>query len=82
LKPTFRSIWFVGGGRVSAECLRLGLADEVRYSIMPIVIGDGISFFQGLDQDVALHLVEATPYTSGMIALRYEVRKPAGPTRA
>lgn len=77
LKPHFRSIWFVGGGEVSASCMRLGLADEVRYSILPIVIGDGVSFFQGLDRDVALHLLEATGYTSGMVALRYEVRKPA-----
>jgi dihydrofolate reductase len=77
LKPRFSSIWIVGGGRVCAECLRLGLADEVRYSILPIVIGDGISFFQGLDADVALHLLETTAYTSGMVALRYEVRKPA-----
>src|SRR5215813_6084744 len=76
LKPNFRSIWFVGGGEVSAECLRLRLADEVRYSILPIVIGDGLSFFQGLDRDVALHLLEAAAYKSGMVALRYEVRKP------
>ena len=75
LRPTFRSIWFVGGGEVSAECLRLQLADEVRYSIVPMLIGDGISFFQGLDKDVALHLLEATAYKSGMVALRYEVRK-------
>jgi dihydrofolate reductase len=75
LKPNFRSIWFVGGGAVSAECLRLRLADEVRYSIVPMLIGDGISFFQGLDKDVALHLLEATAYKSGMVALRYEVRK-------
>ena len=75
LKPNFRSIWFVGGGEVSGECLRLGLADEVRYSIMPILIGDGISFFEGLHKDVALHLVEAKPYKSGMVALRYEVRR-------
>lgn len=75
LKANFRSIWFVGGGEVSAECLRLRLADEVRYSIVPILIGDGISFFQGLDKDVALHLLEATAYKSGMVALRYEVRK-------
>jgi dihydrofolate reductase len=75
LKPQFRSIWFVGGGDVSAQCLRLGLADEIRYSIAPVVIGDGVSFFQGLDRDVALHLVEATPYKSGMVELRYEVRK-------
>jgi dihydrofolate reductase len=74
LTPSFRSIWFVGGGAVSGECLRLGLANEVRYSIVPIVIGQGISFFEGLDKDVALHLVEMKAYTSGMVALRYEVR--------
>jgi dihydrofolate reductase len=75
LKPRFRSIWFVGGGDVSAECLRLRLADDVRYSIVPVVIGDGISFFQGLDEDVALHLRDVTAYESGIVALRYDVRK-------
>jgi len=75
LQPNFRSIWFVGGGEVSAECLRLRLADEVRYSIVPMLIGNGISFFQGLDTDVALHLLETTAYKSGIVALRYEVRK-------
>jgi dihydrofolate reductase len=73
LRPRFRSIWFVGGGMVSAECLRLGLADEVRYSILPILIGDGIKFFDKLNQDVALHLAEVKAYKSGMVALRYEV---------
>jgi dihydrofolate reductase len=76
LKPRFGSIWFVGGGQVSAACLRLGLADEVRYSIVPIVIGDGISFFEELDADVPLHLVEVKAYRSGMVALRYDVRTP------
>ena len=77
LKPQFRSIWFVGGGEVAAECLRLGLADEVRYSIVPMVIGEGISFFQGLNRDVALHLVETTAYTNGIVALRYDVPRRA-----
>ena len=74
LRPTFRSIWFVGGSAVSAECLRLGLADEVRYSILPILIGDGIRFFDRLDRDIALHLAEVKAYQSGMVALRYDVR--------
>lgn len=77
LRPRFSSIWFVGGGVVSAECLRLGLADEVRYSILPILIGDGIQFFEKLDRDVALHLTEVKAYQSGTVALRYEVRRPA-----
>jgi dihydrofolate reductase len=77
LKPSFRSIWLVGGGALSGECLRLGLANEVRYSIVPILIGEGISFFDKVGTDVALHLVEMKAYTSGMVALRYEVRTPA-----
>jgi dihydrofolate reductase len=57
LRPTFRAIWFVGGSVVAAECLRLGLADEVRYSILPILIG------------------EVKADKSGMVELRYEVRR-------
>ncbi len=75
LRPTFRGIWFVGGGALSAECLRLGLADEVRYSILPILIGDGIRFFDKLDRDFALHLTEVKAYKSGMVALCYETRE-------
>jgi dihydrofolate reductase len=78
LRSTFRSIWFVGGGVVSAECLRLGLADEVSYSILPILIGDGIAFFEKLDKDVALHLAEVKAYKSGMVELRYDVRGKRG----
>jgi dihydrofolate reductase len=74
LRPRFRSIWFVGGGVVSGECLRLALADEVRYSILPILIGDGITFFEKLDRDVPLHLTEVKAYKNGTVALRYEVR--------
>ena len=75
LRSTFGSIWFVGGGMLSAECLRLGLADEVRYSILPILIGDGIPFFDKLGKDVALHLAEVKAYRNGMVELRYEVRR-------
>ena len=81
LRSTFRTIWFVGGGVVSGECLRLGLADEVRYSILPILIGDGIPFFEKLDRDVALHLAEVKAYKSGMVGLRYEVRRHHGESR-
>src|ERR1700759_5620136 len=75
LRPTFRSIWFVGGSAVSAECLRLGLADEVRYSISPVLIGNGIPFLETLGKDIALHLAEVKAYKSGMVELRYEVRR-------
>lgn len=75
LKPRYRNIWFVGGGALSGECLRRGLADELRYSILPVLIGDGIRFFDRLDADVALHLLETKAYRNGMVELRYEVRR-------
>lgn len=75
LRPRYRSIWIAGGGALAGECLRLGLADELRYSILPVLIGEGIPFFDRLDRDAALHLVEARAYRSGMVALRYELRR-------
>ena len=79
LRPAYRTIWVVGGGTLSAECLRLGLADEVRYSILPVLIGEGIPFFEKLDRDVALHLLEVKAYRNGMVELRYEVPGRASP---
>jgi len=75
LRPAFRSIWVVGGSVVCGDCLRLGLADEVRHSILPVLIGDGIPFFGKLDRDIALHLADVKAYRSGMVELRYEVRR-------
>ncbi|MCB1649098.1 MAG: dihydrofolate reductase [Pseudomonadales bacterium] len=74
LRPQFRSIWVVGGGTVSGECLRLELADELRYSILPVVIGEGLPFFAGLNRDVALHLMEVKAYKSGMVAMRHQIK--------
>ena len=75
LRPAFGSIWFVGGGALTTECLQLGLADEVRYSIVPTLIGEGIPFFCALGRDVPLHLAEVSAYKNGMVELRYEVRR-------
>ena len=65
----------VGGSELSAHCLRLGLVDEIRYSILPIVIGEGIPFFSKMSPDIQLHLAECKAYDSGMLELRYEVRR-------
>ncbi len=82
LRPAFKSIWVVGGGAVCSECLRRGLADEVRYSILPVAIGEGIPFFEKLGRDVALHLAEAKAYNNGIVELRYEVQENRGDPRA
>jgi len=77
LKPTFKNIWIVGGGKLAGACLRAGIADEIRYSILPVLIGRGIPFFEGLASDVPLHLLEVKAYRNGIVALHHEVRRPA-----
>jgi dihydrofolate reductase len=74
LRPEFRSIWIVGGAAVVTECLHLGLADEVYYSILPVLLGDGIAFFGNFAKDVALHLADIKAFDNGIVELRYEVR--------
>ncbi len=73
LRARHRAIWCVGGGALAGECVRRGLADELRYSILPVLIGDGIAFFDRLEQDVALQLTEVRAYKSGTVALRYDI---------
>ncbi len=74
LKPRFSGIWIAGGGALAGEALRRGLADEVRWSIVPVLIGDGVRFCEGLERDVPLHLLEVKAYKSGIVALRHAVR--------
>ncbi|MEZ4457649.1 MAG: dihydrofolate reductase family protein [Gemmatimonadales bacterium] len=74
LRPRYRSIWVVGGGGVAGECVRRGLADEIYYSVLPVLIGDGLSFFDRLGSDVPLHLAGVKAYRNGIVELRYEVR--------
>jgi dihydrofolate reductase len=38
----------VGGPNVIAQCLRAGLLDEVRINLVPVLLGDGIRYFDGL----------------------------------
>ena len=73
LRPAYRNIWVVGGALLSTEFLRLGLVDEVRYSILPILIGDGIPFVHKIGRDIELHLAEVKAYKNGIVELRYEV---------
>ncbi len=73
LKPIFKNIWIVGGSKLAGACMEAGIANELRYSILPILIGRGISFFEGLTKDVSLHLLEVKAYRNGIVALHHEI---------
>ena len=75
LKPNYKNVWLVGGAILVKDFIRLKLADEIRLSVMPIILGDGILFFDHIGQEQALHLKDVKAYKSGMVELLYEIRK-------
>jgi dihydrofolate reductase len=75
LKPKYKNVWLVGGAMLARDFISLKLADEIRLSIIPIILGDGIPFFDHIGQEQVLHLKDVTAYKSGMVELRYKIRK-------
>ena len=45
LAPRYGNIWLVGGAMLCQSFLRLGLVDEIRLSVMPVLLGDGLCLF-------------------------------------
>jgi len=75
LKPNYKNVWLVGGANLTKDFIRLNLADEIRQSIIPIILGDGTPFFDQIGQEQVLHLKNVTAYKNGMVELCYEIRK-------
>lgn len=75
LKPNYKNVWVVGGSMLTKDFTRLKLADEIRVSILPIILGDGLLFFDHIGQEQALHLKDTTVYKNGMVELCYEIVK-------
>ena len=75
LKPKFRNVWLVGGPALANEFIRLKLADEISLSILPIILGEGSPFFEQKEHGQALHLMDVKAYKSGLVELRYEIKR-------
>jgi len=75
LKPKYKNVWLVGGAELAKDFIRLQLADEIRQTILPIMLGDGTPFFYQTGQEQSLHLKNVTAYKSGMVELCYEIKK-------
>jgi dihydrofolate reductase len=72
LRPKFKNIWVVGGATVIRDVIRLKLVDDIRMSVMPIILGDGLPFFDYIGQEQRLHLKDVTAYQTGVVELWYE----------
>jgi dihydrofolate reductase len=63
----------VGGVDIPSQLLELGLIDEYRIVVLPVIVGEGRRLFDGvkLPEKLRLKLVESKVFKSGCVALRY-----------
>jgi dihydrofolate reductase len=65
----------VGAPRLSAALEQLGLIDEYRLVVHPILAGHGPTLFQGLARSRRLELVSTKRLASGVMALHYRPKE-------
>lgn len=61
-----------GGACFGRSLVRLGLVDEYRLVVHPVVLGKGLPLFDGMDTPRDLKLVSATPFPGGAVAMVYQ----------
>jgi dihydrofolate reductase len=61
----------VGGAGLARACMDLGLIDEWRLFVSPVLLGGGTPYFPTLDERVDLELVETQTFGSRVVYLRY-----------
>jgi dihydrofolate reductase len=63
----------IGGATLAAEAAALGLIDEYRARVYPVLVGGGIPFFPRGERRVDLELLETRTFSSRVVDLRYRV---------
>ncbi|MYL60719.1 dihydrofolate reductase [Virgibacillus halodenitrificans] len=66
-----KDIWLYGGASLITTFINLGLVDEYRLSVHPVVLGEGRPLFIDLKQRMNLNLINTKTYSSGVVQLIY-----------
>jgi dihydrofolate reductase len=65
----------VGGVKLPQALAELGLIDEYEFVVQPRVAGHGPTLFAGLSKPLDLRLVSRLEFSSGVVAMRYELTR-------
>ena len=74
LAPRFGSIWVVGGALLCQNFLALGLVDEIRLTVAPVLLGKGLRLFSDSGAESRWKLKDVTAYKTGFVELLYAAR--------
>ena len=71
LAPRYRNIWLVGGAIASQRFLSLGLVDEIKLTVAPVLLGDGLRLFGDSEAETRWTLKNVAAYRNGFVELSY-----------
>jgi dihydrofolate reductase len=71
LAPRFRNIWLVGGAMLCQRFLELGLVNEIKLMVAPVLLGDGLRLFGGSLKEERWDLKKVVAYKNGFVELSY-----------
>ena len=71
LAPRYRNIWLVGGAMLCRRFLELGLVDEIKLTIAPVLLGEGLRLFAGSMPEEKWDLKNVVAYKNGFVELSY-----------
>jgi len=60
-----------GSGSIVSQLTQHGLIDEYQFVVCPILLGSGRQLLRGVSKRLGLNLLEAKPFPSGDVMLRY-----------
>jgi dihydrofolate reductase len=60
-----------GSRRLSQALIGMGLVDELRLLVYPVVLGAGDRLFGETQDKIAMRLVDASPFTGGVVSMIY-----------
>lgn len=66
-----KDIWLYGGASLITTFINLGLVDEFRLSVHPVVLGEGRPLFVDIKQRLNLNLMNTRTFSSGVVQLIY-----------
>lgn len=70
-----KDIWLYGGADLITTFINLGLIDEFRLSVHPVVLGEGKPLFIDIKHRMYLKLTDTRTYSSGVVQLTYRNSK-------